>query len=334
MTHKSTFEIGREHYLRKEYEEAVRCFMTGSAANSSACMGWLGQCYEFGLGVKKNLSYAKDMYIASYENLYHAERSDRFGLWLSERINGLKDIPLPKSESRHIPGLGNIRVVKSKYSFIETNIRYNKDETVVDIEHRKSILTGFSYAEEQIPKLFSEWTCDGKNKFYDGYTLETDFFKLRILQDDVSDYKSIMDGRNLTIIVPSRVAFQFPYVQVHILKKAKELLFKRAEVVIPEVLREVADRIGASYKKCEIVMTNRSWLAINYYRGSKVQFCAKNIQLPKESLEALCIHELTHNYVLNHSAAFYKKMIELGGEQAYKLDQNLYKEGKWLYLKF
>ena len=34
------------------------------------------------------------------------------------------------------------------------------------------------------------------------------------------------------------------------------------------------------------------------------------------------------------SYAFYKKMIELGGEQAYKLDQNLYKEGKWLYLKF
>jgi TPR repeat protein len=126
MTHKSTFEIGREHYLRKEYEEAVRCFMIGSAENSSACMGWLGQCYEFGLGVKKNLPYAKDMYIASYENLYHAERSDRFGLWLSERINALKDIPLPESESRHIPGLGNIRVVKSKYSFIETKIRYNK----------------------------------------------------------------------------------------------------------------------------------------------------------------------------------------------------------------
>ena len=138
------------------------------------------------------------MYIASYENLYHAERSDRFGLWLSERINGLKDIPLPKSETRHIPGLGNIKVVKSKYSFIETKIRYNKDETVVDIEHRKSILTGFSYAEEQIPKLFSEWTCDGKNKFYDGYTLETDFFKLRILQDRSTDFLPVSsrpDGR-------------------------------------------------------------------------------------------------------------------------------------------
>ena len=118
------------------------------------------------------------------------------------------------------------------------------------------------------------------------------------------------------------------------LKKAKELLFKRAEIVIPKKLREVADRVGASFKKCEIVMSQKGWLAMNCYRGSKMLFCATNVQLPEKSLEALCIHELAHNYVLRHDSAFYKKMIELGGEEAYKLDQALFKEGKWPYLKF
>lgn len=151
---------------------------------------------------------------------------------------------------------------------------------------------------------------------------------------DVSDYKSNIDGRELTIIVPQTASFQYPYVQRYILRNAKELLFKRAQVVIPMELKEVADRIGTSFNKCEIVMSSRSWLARNCYRGSKLQFCANNIQLPEKSLEALCVHELTHNYVLNHSEAFRKKMIELGGEETYRLDQNLFKEGKWPYLKF
>ena len=36
-----------------------------------------------------------------------------------------------------------------------------------------------------------------------------------------------------------------------------------------------------------------------------LQFCANTIQLPEKSLEALCIQELTHNYVLNHGSDFH-----------------------------
>jgi hypothetical protein len=334
MTSISYFEKGREHYLRKEYEEAVKYFMLGVPNDNPSSLGWLGHCYEFGLGVDKDLSHAKDLYNSSLDYLGISRESEEFGLWLKERLNVLKDIPSIDSESRHIPGLGNVRVKRGKYSYQQKKIRCNKDEVVVDIERRDSILSGFLYAKEQLPTMFSEWTCDGKNKFYDGYTLETDFFTLLTLKAPVSDYKCIMDDRNLTILVPEEACFEYLYVQSHILKKAKELLFKRAEIVIPKKLREVADRVGASFKKCEIVMSQKGWLAMNCYRGSKVQFCATNVQLPEKSLEALCIHELAHNYVLRHDSAFYKKMIELGGKEAYKLDQALFKEGKWPYLKF
>ena len=57
------------------------------------------------------------------------------------------------------------------------------------------------------------------------------------------------------------------------------------------------------------------------------------LALPKESLEALCIHELTHNFQGGHGIDFYLKLIELGGKEAYQLDQNLWKEGKWPYLQ-
>lgn len=334
MAQRSDFENGREHYLRKEYEQAVKCFMHGAAQGSCACLGWLGQCYEYGLGVGKDHERAKDCYHAGYWHQSLSERKDSFGQWLEERLKALDSIPLPESETRFMNGLGNIRVKRSKYSFIPTQVRHNKNETVIEIENSDSLLSGFRYAEVNLPQSFDEWSCDGRNKFHDGYTLATDFFTLRIHQVPISDYRSVIDDRNLTVLVPETVSFQFLYVQMHILKKVRELLFKRAETVIPLKLKEVADRIGTSFKKCEIVMTNRSWLARNCHHGSKIQFCAKSIQLPQKSLEALCIHELTHNYVLGHGPAFHKKMIELGGEEAHKLDQNLFKEGKWPYLKF
>ena len=328
------FEIGREHYLRKEYKDAVKWFTIGAGKGCCTCMNWLGHCYEYGLGTEKDLVKAKDLYFGSFQKLSSRGQKEESGIWLQERLEKLKDIPVISSESRLISGIGNVRVVRSKYAFIPPKIRFNKNEAVADIENRDTLTEGFAYAERTLKEMYSEWTCDGINKFYDGYVLTTDFFTLKVQYKDVSDYISIIDDRNLTIYVPESVSFDYLYVQIHILKKAKDLLLKRAETIIPLKLKEVADRIGASFKKCEIVMSNRSWCAINHYRGSKIQFCANTIQLPEKSLEALCIHELTHNYILNHGPLFYKKMKELGGEEAVKLDRNLFKEGRWPYLKF
>ena len=327
------FEIGREHYLRKEYKDAIKWFTSGAGKGSCSCMNWLGHCYEYGLDTEKDLVKAKDLYTGSFNKLCTSEQKEKSGIWLQERLETLKDIPLRSSDSRFISGIGNVRVVRSKYSFIPSKIRFNKNEAVADIEYRESLTEGFAYAERTLKEMYSEWTCDGINKFYDGYVLKTDFFTLKVQYKDVSDYMSIIDDRNLTIYVPEAVSFDYLYVQIYILKKAKDLLIKRAETVIPLKLKEVADRIGTTFKKCEIVPSNRTWLARNNYRGSKIEFCAKAIQLPEKSLEALCVHELTHNFISGHGPSFHKKMIELGGEEYHKLDRYLFHEGKWPYLK-
>ena len=327
------FEIGREHYLRKEYKDAIKSFTTGIGKGDHSCMSWLGQCYEYGLGTEKDLVKAKDLYLGLFEQLSTREQKEKLGIWLQERLETLKDIPVRSSDSRFISEVGNVRVVRSKYSFITSKIRFNKNEAVAEIENRASLTEGFAYAEHTLKEMYSEWTCDGINKFYDGYVLETDFFTLKVQRKDVSDYISIIDDRNLTIYVPEAVSFDYLYAQAYILKRAKDLLLKRAETIIPLKLKEVADRIGTSFKKCVIVPSSRSWIARNNYRGSKIEFCATAIQLPERSLEALCIHELTHNFISNHGPSFHNKMIELGGEEYHKLDLHLFHEGKWPYLK-
>ena len=54
---------------------------------------------------------------------------------------------------------------------------------------------------------------------------------------------------------------------------------------------------------------------------------------PEKSLEALCIHELTHSFVRGHDKDFHDKMLELGGQEMCDLDNNLWKEKRWLYLE-
>ena len=64
------------------------------------------------------------------------------------------------------------------------------------------------------------------------------------------------------------------------------------------------------------------------------------IQLPIESLEALCVHELTHNFITPHNTEFYNKMeelgnkLEIGGQAICELYHNLFNEGRWRYLIF
>ncbi len=77
--------------------------------------------------------------IGSYYYLSNVQRSEKFGLWVNERLANLENIQPPIRESRHLPGLGNVRV-KSKYTYFDTKVRYNKDETVVEIDKRDPIL--------------------------------------------------------------------------------------------------------------------------------------------------------------------------------------------------
>ena len=109
----SHFKIGREHHLRREYEQAVEQFILGlHDGHDSYCMMWLGNCYERGLGVEKDLAEAKDMYVAAAFWWPYREAKGR--IWLQERLQSLKDVPEVKSRTGFFNGIGNVKVIKSR----------------------------------------------------------------------------------------------------------------------------------------------------------------------------------------------------------------------------
>ena len=331
----SYFKAGQEKYLKKEYKEAMDCFIHGIAESDSiACLAWLGSCYEYGLGVPKDLVAAKDLYAGAYKVMYTSDRRDELGIWIQKRLECLKDIPVYDTMCKFIEGVGNVKVIRRLETQYDPQVRYNLDELVVTVQSRSSLYRGFAFAQVKVPEMARTWTCDGERRFYDGYTLDTDLFSLKVLRGKTDKYTSRLDGRNCYVYFPQKANLDYIYVQQSILKKVRNLLVKRAQVALPPILKEVADRTGTSFQKCEVTSAVRDYLAYNYGKGKKIVFSVDAVQLPMDSVEALCIHELAHNFVNNHSSDFYNKMIELGGEAAYRRDLNLRYKGKWPYLKF
>lgn len=333
MSRISCFDNGRELYLGGNYSGAVECFLKGlKEEHCNVCRAWLGNCYELGLGVKKELVMAKDLYETSRAHLLISEREGAFGKWIEERLKALNGVD--GSVRRKIEGVGNVRVTKLVNIDSTPQWRYNKDEVVVVVSSRESLLEGFCYAERYLPEKNRTWSCDGKSRFYDGYIVEAEYYRLEVRRGDAEHYSTRMEGRELRVTFPNSACLEYLYVQETIFRKVKELLWKRAQEVIPPVLERVAQRIGVEYGKCEVVKSLRNCAAYNYALNHDITFSSACVQLPKESLEALCVHELTHNFVLEHGRRFDEKMKELGGEVMLELYRNLGKEGRWAYVEY
>ena len=112
----------------------------------------------------------------------------------------------------------------------------------------------------------------------------------------------------------------------------RDVIYKRAQIVIPQVLQKVSERVNVPYRKCIVVKTLRNYSAMYFPSSRDIKFSATCIQLPEKSLEALCIHELTHSFINGHGKDFYDKMLELGGPEMCSLDKNIWKEKMWPYL--
>lgn len=327
------FETGRQLYLQKEYTRAADNFLQSILKEySSAAQAWLGSCYEYGLGVEKNLLLAKDLYTVCYQRLGNQERQGNFGVWVSERMSCLKEILVLNNMTRSMNGIGNVKVIKNINGPETPQLKYNNDETVVNVNNRSTFVEAFHFAKQRIPEMNSEWTCDGVTRFYDGYELNTDHFNLKVRRGTSEKYLTSVNGESCVVIFPVSANLDYLYVQQTMMKKVKDVLHKRAEVVIPPVLHKVSQRMNVPYGKCHVVRSLKNCGAFHYSLDNDITFSASCVQLPLKSLEALCAHELTHYYVKDHSKAFYEKLTELAGKEMYLLDQNLWKEGKWSYL--
>lgn len=117
------------------------------------------------------------------------------------------------------------------------------------------------------------------------------------------------------------------------MNKVRDLLKKRAEVVFPQKLNEISQKVGVPYGKCLInLRLSKAWAQYDRATGD-IEFSLSAIQLPEENFESICIHELTHSFAAGHDGAFRVKFRQLAGQHLYELDSVHHRHGKWPSLK-
>ena len=330
----SGYKKGMEHFQRKEYAQAVGCFEAGTSfGGNSKCLLMLGKCYEQGLGVDVDLSLAKDYYqvaLIHFEAWYGTDGCEDV-LWLKEKIRELQDVSQINAQRKYIDSIGWVTVKRSKVK--EWRIKFNEEGTHVGIGPSIPFCRGFRVAiwhtEQENPK----WTCDDHTRFYDGYTLNTDFFNLTIRRGCTPSFESSVNGRFCVVMFPRDADLCCLYVQEAIMNKVRALLKKRAEVVFSQKLDEISKRVGVSYGKCKInTRLSNAWAQYNM-KTKDVEFSLSAIQLPEENFESLCLHELSHSFSSGHDGRFWGKFRQLAGKRLYELDSTGHIHSKWPVLK-
>jgi hypothetical protein len=334
MTQISDYKKGMEHFQRKEYAQAIVCFEIGTAfGDSSKCMLMLGRCYEQGLGVGIDLSLAKDYYkvaLIHFESWHGVSDNDDIS-WLKEKLVELKDIPQIHEQRKYIASVGLVIVKRSKLK--EWKVRFNEEGTLVGIGQSIPFCRGFSVADYHTKKENPGWTCDGYTRFYDGYTLNADFFDLTIRRGTTPSFEGVINDRNCMVLFPRDADLSYLYVQEAIMNKVRDLLKKRAEVAFSQKLNEVSKRVEVPYGKCLInIRLCNAWAQYDS-KTRDVEFSLSAIFLPEENFESLCIHELSHSFSSAHDWVFRSKFRQLAGQRLYELDSIGHIHSKWPTLK-
>lgn len=330
----SDYKKGMEHFQRKEYAQAVDCFETGTSfGDSSKCLLMLGRCYEQGLGVDMDLSLAKDYYTVALRHFEAWNSANDYEdiSWLKAKITELQRIPQINEQRKYIDSVGWVTVKRSKVK--EWKIKFNEEGTLVNIGPSIPFCRGFRVAEYHTKQENPRWTCDDHVRFYDGYTFNTDFFSLTIRRGSTPSFESTINGKNCMVLFPCDADLGYLYVQEIIMNKVRDLLKKRAEVVFPQKLNEISQKVGVPYGKCLInLRLSKAWAQYDRATGD-IEFCLSAIQLPEENFESICIHELTHSFAAGHDGAFRVKFRQLAGQHLYELDSVHHRHGKWPSLK-
>lgn len=327
------YKEGMEHFTRMEYAQAVDCFENGTAyGGSSECLLMLGKCYEQGLGVSRDLYLAKDYYKVAlrHSEAWYGDDHDeiRFLKGKLEEMKHLTDLTVQRN---YIESVGWVTVTRARLK--EWTIKFTDDGTLVNIGASIPFCRGFNVAKYHTLKENGYWTCDGQTRFYDGYSLNTDFFSLIVRRGTSRSFESTINGRDCRVMFPSDADLSYLYVQEAIMNRVRELLKKRAEVVFPQKLNEVSERIGVPYGKCKVnTRISKAWAF--FTPGTRdIEISLSVIQLPEEHLECICVHELMHNFSGEHDGVFWKKFRELGGQHLYQLDGTHDNHRKWPTLK-
>ena len=153
---------------------------------------------------------------------------------------------------------------------------------------------------------------------------------IRLPSDNLDGYTFLLLGKEhvISLINEKKIIYDEGRRTIYLPKeKSKERLVKwlkeNAERIFLSLTNQTATRMGVKYKSVKITSTRGRWGACS--PDDEIRYTYRLLYAPKEVIEYVVIHELSHVKHKNHSKAFWTEV------EKYSPDWKIHR--KWLHLR-
>jgi predicted metal-dependent hydrolase len=201
-------------------------------------------------------------------------------------------------------GIGVVKVYKRRgQKSIKLSIT-RENSVRVSIPFWVPYAHGLKYAQKNI-----EWInkhIKATSKIRDGVVIGNIFSLNLIVQSDSVKFGSSIKGADLTIRVPAPFEIEDENTQAKIRQICIKHMRQYAHVLLSERLKLMASKSGFTYQDVKVRQLRGRWGSCS--RDKVITLNIYLIQLSKEQIDYVLMHELLHTKILSHGPIFWNEL--------------------------
>ncbi|MCD7935522.1 MAG: M48 family metallopeptidase [Tannerellaceae bacterium] len=183
----------------------------------------------------------------------------------------------------------------------------------------------FSFIEENRSKLYT--LLQNRSTFSrplnESSTDQYMTFRLHIFRTDRENFYMNLNQGILHIACPQNTCFEDGHVQTILRDFIERALRHEAKRVLPQRLRELAQRYGFTVRHIRINKSRSRWGSCS--SNKDINLSLSVMTLPAHLVDYILLHELCHTIELNHSDRFWELMDKVTQNRAIQLRTELRK---------